>query len=83
MIQPCCGNYTNSGRVFLIGKLESLRTSVWPQKGMGWSLSYVGRDIQVPYDVYDGNLREVNIVRAFLPTALVAVHVDFTNGLGI
>ena len=64
--------------------IEGAPEKVWPQKGVGWALSYSGRDIQVPYDVYDGNLREVNIVRvAFLPTALVAVNVEVTRGLGI
>jgi hypothetical protein len=64
--------------------IEGAPEKVWPQKGMGWSLSYAGRDIQVPYDICDGNLREVNIVRvAFLPTALVAVRVEFTRGLGM
>jgi hypothetical protein len=64
--------------------VEGAPEKVWPQKGVGWSLSYTGRDILVPFDLYDGNLREVNIVRvAFLPTALVAVHVEFTRGLGI
>ena len=64
--------------------IEGAPEKVWPQKGVGWSLSYVGRDIQVPFDVYDGDLRQVNIVRvAFLPTALVAVHVESTCGLGI
>jgi hypothetical protein len=46
-------------------------------------LLLAGRTIRVPNDAY-GELREANIVKvAFLPTALVAVHVESVRGLGL
>src|SRR5215475_10417651 len=46
-------------------------------------LLLASRTIRVPTDHYE-ELREANIVKvAFLPTALVAVHVESARGLGL
>ena len=63
--------------------IEGAPEKVWTQRDGFCYLVLAGRTIRVPPDVkvYD-SLREANIVKvAFLPTALVAVHLESDRGL--
>ncbi len=64
--------------------IEGASEKVWGQRDGFCYLLLAGRTIRVPPDAHVyGNLREANIVRvAFLPTAVVAVHVESDRGLG-
>lgn len=65
--------------------IEGAPEKVWVQRNGSSCLVLAGRTIRVPPDAHVfENLREANIVKvAFLPTALVAVHVESKRGLGI
>jgi hypothetical protein len=64
--------------------IEGAPEKVWVQRGVCYVV-LAGRTIRVPPDAHVfGSLREANIVKiAFLPTALVALHVESDRGLGI
>ncbi len=65
--------------------IEGAPEKIWTQRDGFCYLLLAGRTIRVPPDAHPyGSLREANFVRvAFLPTTLLAVHVESDRGLGI